>query len=195
MKIFLNAALVLAISVQFSNCTTPSYSNNSPPALNPANLNNPTSMQTAIKKVTVQVPELDLKIFDTGKSSTSEVFSGEEYASGKFCLAQRVGLDPRELARQGTPYIDLVISIHRYNSSDAAVLDLENSQRLRPAMMPPEEIYNGGTLYKYGPGQNIIFQFGLYNIEITPYSDGARPLVMKVLDAVLVQLDSNSPKS
>jgi len=154
-----------------------------------------TSVENAVKTLPALVPELNLRIFNTGQSSSSEALAGEEYASGQFVLAQRDEINPQELARHGIPYIDLVVSIHRYASTEDALLDLEKTLRLRPATTPAKEQYKGGILYNYGSGKNAICQVGTYIVEISPYSEDSRPLVMKVLDAVLAQLNSTSHKS
>jgi hypothetical protein len=41
----------------------------------------------------------------------------------------------------------------------------------------------------------VVCQSGLYIVEINPNSEGASPLVMRVLDVVLAELDSTSSKS
>ena len=90
---------------------------------------------------------------------------------------------------------DIAVTIHRYASSGDEEQDVEKSlfrdRQERPAT---KEKYKGADLYRWrsGGGQ-VVCQDGLYVIEITPFREGASPVVMKVLDVVLAQLNSTSP--
>jgi hypothetical protein len=59
----------------------------------------------------------------------------------------------------------------------------------------PKVTYKGATLYKNqgasGSVMAAICQSGLYVIEISPNSESASLLTMKVLDVVLAELHSN----
>lgn len=150
------------------------------------------------KKIEQQFPELGSTGMNSGTSSSSETWLGEEYATAGFFLLNNHRYVSEETSRlpgmpQRTPHPDLLVTIHRYVSPGDAQQDLERGFRSMPGMRPPKQIYKGFTLYRFSSGvQRVICQSGQYIIEITPIRDAANPLVAKILDVVLVELDSTA---
>jgi hypothetical protein len=162
------------------------------------NVNPATFQQKTFQKVERRVPELVCIGTSTGIPGSGQVWHGEEYASAAFVLRKNTRYHPAgEFPRSTTPvpYADLFVTITRYASSSDAQKDLEKSFRLRAVTFEPKVTYKGATLYKYqgasGSVMAAICQSGLYVIEISPNSESASLLTMKVLDVVLAELHSN----
>jgi hypothetical protein len=156
-------------------------------------LNTATFMQSILKKIEQQLPELASAGISAGTSSSAhgqdEAWHGEEYAAAGFILPNNPRYRPQ----------DLHVTIHRFATSGEAQQFLEESLRWRQATPQPKERYKDATLYRYlgasGAVMTALCQAGQYIVEISPYSEGGIPLTMKVLDVVLAELDSTSSKS
>lgn len=189
--------LALVLSGGLFGCSTTS--------IRPVETFSPAQLQNHAKeifnKIEQQVPELGSTGMTTGTLSSSEIWHGDEYASGGFFLLKNPTYISKEFSRlkgmsSGIPGPDLDVTIHHYASSGDAQKDLERGFYSRPGTRPPKQIYKGATLYQYRSGAGrVICKDGPYIIEINPGSGGASPFVMKVLDVVLAELNFTSSKS
>jgi hypothetical protein len=183
-------------AIQFFHPGSPDTQSSSATAPS-TNLNTATVLQHISKQIEQQLPELASVSITAGTSSSAVVWQGEEYARAGFALAKNPRYPPREFLRaRRIPLWDLEVIIARYASSSEAQAALEKSLSQRPAMAPSKESYKGASLYRYASGaRNAVCHSGQYVVEITPFSEGAGPLTMKVLDVVLGELGSASSKS
>lgn len=94
----------------------------------------------------------------------------------------------------GKPLPDLFVIIHRYAFSGDAQKDLEMNLRVRQQSPQRKGLYKGAMLYRsHSSAGRVICEDGPYITESSAGSEGTSPLVMKVLDVVLAELNSPSP--
>jgi hypothetical protein len=157
-------------------------------------------LENVLRKIGRQFPDLAVEGMDTGTASSAgkspfEMWLGEEWASVRLVLAK----NPRPLSGYPGHFIpDLYVTICLYASHDDEQRDVEKSLfgSMRQQTPSSKGQYKEATLYRWSSGGgHVVCQAGLYVVEITPVSEGASPLVMKVLDAVLAELESTSSKS
>jgi len=197
MKSKLLLCLALVLSGGLFGCST--TSSRSVETFSPAQLQN--HAKEIFNKIEQQAPELGSTGMTTGTSSPAEAWHSEEYAAGGFFLLMNPTYISKEFSQlrgmsSGKPLPDLHVTIHHYASSGDAQKDLEKSLRAR--QQPPQRkgLYKGAMLYRSHSGAGrVICEDGPYIIEISAGSEGASPLVMKVLDVVLAELNSISSKS
>jgi hypothetical protein len=158
--------------------------------------------RNVFKEIERQFPELKCLGQTGGAASPAVVWQCEEYASATFFLWKNPRYHPPgEFPREPitpVPYADLMVTIARYGSDREALRDLEKSLRRRQVAFQRKENYKGGTLYVYhdssGGMPAAICQFKQFVIEVNCTSQGAEPLTLKSLDAVMVKLNSPSRK-
>ena len=198
MQSIISLYLALVLSGGLLGCST--TSNRSVVTYAPVQLQN--HAKEIFNKIEQQVPELGSTGIDAGTVSTSDVWHGDEYASGGFFLLKSPRYPPKEFSRlkgmsSERPDLDLDVTIHRYASSGDAQQDLKKGL-IRNQGPQPKEDYKGTMLYRWlystGKTGTVVCQSGLYIIEINPSNGDASPLVMKVLDVVLAELNSLSSK-
>ena len=188
MKINSKTATICAAGLLICGCVTSPDTNRSPPAV--TRTNTATIAHTLFQKIEQQLPELSLAGRPTPYRRPPEYGKVEKIQVPDFSC-RRIPDIPRwnslgkENAVSGSSG-----HIARYPSSRDAQHALQSSLFQRPALTPPKENYRGASLYRYtSGGGTTICHAGEYIIEINPYSEGARPLTMKVLDIVLGELD------
>ena len=124
---------------------------------------------------------------------------GQEYIQAVFVLRNNtryhpVGEFPRET--KPVPYIDIAITVTRFDCPKHAHDEIIKEMRLRQATPLPTENYKGAWLYRFtSGGGTVICQSERYVIEINPNSADARPFTMSLLDVVLAQIKQASIKS
>ena len=202
MKIAMNPKIILCLALVLSGglfgCSTVQHSTKNVHLVGiPLNV---------FEKVEQQIPKIaPANVFV--RTPASNVWHGEESVSANFYIQNNPGYAPIPKQPPGIPppsgfsgpsqipVIDLSVTITRYASSIDATQAVEQNLMLRPVMFPSKN-YKGATLYDYSSGVgNMICQSGEYVIEIELFAEAAGALKMKVLNAVLTELDSTSSRS
>jgi hypothetical protein len=149
-------------------------------------------LQNIPKKVEREIPELRLLSMEGGVPSHSQVWRGKEYARFVYVLRNKtryhpVGEFPR--ATKPVPYMDIEITVTRFNSPKDAHDGITKEMRSRQATPRPKESYRGAWLYRFtSGGGTVICESGQYVIEINPNSEAARPFTLGLLDVALAQI-------
>jgi hypothetical protein len=156
------------------------------------------NLQNLPKIVEREIPEFRLLNMQggapsDGKPSVGQIWlQGKEYVQAVFVLRNKtryhpLGEFPRET--KPVPYIDIAITVTRFDSPKVAHDQITKEMRLRPATPMPKENYKGAWLYRFtSGGGTVICQSGQYVIEINPNSEAARPFTLGLLDVALAQI-------
>ena len=198
--------LILCLALVLNGCLIGCLIGCSTTSNRPAATYSPVQLQNhaeeIFNKIEQQIPELGTTGIDAGTVSSSDVWHGDEYASGGFFLLKNPRYPPKEFFRLNgmsseKPLPDLLVTIHRYASSGDAQQDLKKGLFRNQGPLPKEN-YKGAILYRWlystGKTGTVVCQSGSYIIEINPNNGDTNLLVMKVLDVVLAELNSLSRK-
>lgn len=138
-----------------------------------------------------EIPELRLLNMQGCEALHGQARQGHEHMQAVFALRDKtryhpLGEFPRET--KPVPYIDITITVTRFDSPKEAHDQITKEMRSRQATPMPKEIYQGAWLYRFtSGGGTVICQSGQYVIEINPNSEAARPFTLILLDVVLAQ--------